>query len=69
METQRRLSDRILEAHMQACKVGRTDVAECLLRALALEITAFGGLRHDNRDNTSMLDAAFEALEKARKKA
>jgi hypothetical protein len=69
MESHRRLSDRILEAHMQACEVGRTDVAECLLRALELEITAFGGLRRENRDNTSMLEAAFAALEKARSKA
>jgi hypothetical protein len=45
------------------------DVAEVLLRALEVEITAFGGLRHENRDNTEMLEKAFAALEEAKSKA
>jgi len=69
METRQRLSDKILDAHFQACKVGRVDVAEVLLRALEVEITAFGGLRQENRDNTEMLESAFAALEEAKSKA
>ena len=68
MESKQRLSDKILDAHFQACKVGRVDVAEVLLRALEVEITDFGGLRHENRDNTDMLEAAFAALEEAKSK-
>ncbi len=69
MTERRRLSDKILEAHFHACEVGRVDVAEVLLKALEVEITAFGGIRHENRDNTEMLETAFAALEKARNKA
>jgi hypothetical protein len=69
METRQRLSDKINDAHFQACKVGRVDVAEVLLRALEVEITAFGGLRQENRDNTEMLESAFAALEEAKSKA
>lgn len=68
MDVRRRLSDRILDAHFEACKVGRLDVAEVLLKALEIEITAFGGLRNENRDNTKMLEDAFTALEEAKKR-
>jgi hypothetical protein len=68
MAERQRLSDKILEAHFRACEAGRVDVAEILLKALEIEITAFGGLRRENRDNTQMLDDAFAALEDAKKK-
>ena len=40
---QRRLSDKIIAAHFQACEENNKEIAELLLRALEVHITALGG--------------------------
>lgn len=67
MEYTRRLSDKILAAHTQACEEGRLDVAEALLRALEIEQSAFGGYQSsDKRKSTALLDAAYQRHEQAK---
>lgn len=43
MDEPRRLSDKIVAAHAQACEQGKADVARHLLAALESELSAFGG--------------------------
>ncbi|MFB3055256.1 MAG: hypothetical protein ACE1ZY_08015 [Alphaproteobacteria bacterium] len=60
MEPRRRLSDKIIEAHGQACAEGKLEVAEILIQALEVDLTAIGGGVGDKRQNTEMLEAAYE---------
>ena len=69
MEHYRRLSDKIIAAHGQACAEGRLDVAECLLNALEIDLSAFGGKKPDNRQNTEVLEAAYERHRAAQRAA
>ncbi len=66
MSKTRRLSDRIIEAHEQACREKRLDVAEILLQALEVEQSAMGGDKTDNREALANLEAAFERHERAK---
>ena len=60
MENLRRLSDKIIAAHQQACEEGKMDAADSLLQALQLDLTARGGTDVENREATEMVVAAFE---------
>ena len=60
MEPRRRLSDKIIAAHGQACMEGKPEVAQCLLQAFEIGLTASGGGVRDKRRITEMLEAAFE---------
>ena len=60
MEKLRRLSDKIITAHLQACEEGKMDTAEMLLQALQLDLTGRGGTNVENREATEMVVAAFE---------
>lgn len=64
MTNQRRLSDKIIAAHAQACEDGNVEIAELLLRALEVQITAFGGTMVEHRESMPELDGAFERHEK-----
>ncbi len=69
MEPRRRLSDKIIEAHGQACTEGKLEVAQFLLQALEVDLTAFGGGVSDKRRNTEMLEAAYECHQAAKNAA
>ena len=66
MESRRRLSDKIIEAHAQACAEGKLEVAEGLLQALEVDLTAFGHGSRAKRQNTARLEAAYECHEAAK---
>jgi hypothetical protein len=67
MEYTRRLSDKIILAHGQACDEHRLDVAEILLRALEVEQSAFGGpSSRDKRESNPLLVAAYARHEQAK---
>lgn len=62
METthpRRRLSDKIIDAHEVACQKGRMEVADVLLQALELELSAIGGRHVDNRSDMAALEEAY----------
>ncbi len=69
MEQRRRLSDKIIEAHGQACEENKLEVADCLLQALEVDLTAFGHGLRDKRQNTEMLEAAYDRHEAAKEAA
>ena len=60
----RRLSDKIILAHKQACDEGKQEVATLLLQALEFDLSQFGGKLSENRQATEMLEAAFALHEK-----
>ncbi len=65
MEQQRRrLSDKIIAAHEKACDDGNLEVAEILLRALEVDLSAIGGNQEEKRNSTELLEAAFDRHEK-----
>lgn len=67
MDYTRRLSDKLIQAHGQACDEGRIDVAEALLRALEVEQSAFGGAQSsDKRQSNPLLIAAYARHEQAK---
>jgi len=60
MALQRRLSDKIIEAHQLALAAGKLDVAELLLNALQVDLSAIGGDQVvEHREATEALEAAF----------
>ncbi len=61
----RRLSDKIILAHQQACLEGKMDVAEILLRALEVDLSAIGGKRTEYRKEMDLLEEVFERHRKA----
>ena len=62
-DQQRRLSDKILSAFHQACDHRDLEVAEQLLRALELALTAEGGAeRVDQRQNMGAVVEAYARL-------
>lgn len=70
MDKRRRLSDKIIEAHAQACDEGKLDVADALLRALEVDASAVGGRPGaDKRKSTEVLEAAYQRHDQARKAA
>ena len=67
MDYTRRLSDKIILAHGQACDEGRLDVADALLRALEIEQSVFGGPQNqDKRQSNPLLVAAYARHEQAK---
>lgn len=68
MPPRRRLSDRIIDAHELACREGRMDVAEILLHALEVELSAIGGCKAEKREDMVILEAAFVRHEQAKEK-
>ncbi len=66
MEQARRLSDKIILAHRQACNENRLDVANLLLQALETDLSAIGGDKVEKRAATAKLEAAFELHDQAR---
>lgn len=59
MSDHQRLSDRILEAHRLACKEGRQEIGEILLKALEAELAELGQFEGEHRRSMVMLEAAF----------
>lgn len=56
----RRLSDKIVAAHEQACAQGKAEVARQLLYALELELSAHGGANvSEHRSVDKTITAAF----------
>ena len=64
MAEQRRLSDKIIVAHAQACDDGNLEIAELLLRALEVQLTAIGGTLIEHRKAMPELNGAYERQEK-----
>ena len=60
MEKPRRLSDKIIAAHRQACDQGNLKVAELLLNALEIEMSGIGGEKRENRYSMDHLEEAFK---------
>ncbi len=64
----RRLSDKIILAHLQACREGKMDVAEILLRALEVDLSAIGGKRLEYRKEMEPVEEVFERHREAMEK-
>lgn len=60
MKNMRRLSDKILLAHQQACEENRGEVAKILLEALEMDLSTIGGKKPENREDMTKLEDAFE---------
>jgi hypothetical protein len=56
----RRLSDKIVAAHAQACDQEKAEIADMLMRTLEIDLSAIGGSQMDRRDATEVLEGAFE---------
>lgn len=66
----RRLSDKIMAAHRQACDEEKIMVAEQLLKALEIELSEMGGGgAHDKRQSMAELEEAFRLHAEAEEKA
>ncbi len=68
MKYTRRLSDKIIAAHAQACEEDKMDVADVLLQALEVDLSAIGGAKSENRQSIEMLEDAFNRHHEAREK-
>jgi len=65
MDKMRRLSDKILAAHEQACNEAKPDVAKLLLEALEMDLSAMGGGGStENRAYMEEIEKAFERQDK-----
>ncbi len=60
MAVMRRLSDKIIAAHKQACDENKREVAKLLLQALEVDATAIGSKMGEHRKAIEMMEAAFE---------
>lgn len=68
MNVRRRLSDKIIDAHQQACDEGKLEVADALLKALEVDLSAIGGTPGaDQRRSTEELEQAYARHDKARR--
>ena len=67
MEEERRLSDKIIIAHELACEEGKLEVADILLRALEVDLSAIGGSQDEQRMSTEAMEAAEAKQVKVRK--
>jgi hypothetical protein len=67
MDQRRRLSDKIIGAHGQACDEGKIEVAEVLLRALEIDMSSIGGKPGaDKCESTGPLEIAYKRHEQAK---
>lgn len=64
MTQHRRLSDKILQAHKQACDENNLEVATTLLRALELDLSQIGGDKEERRNSTKVLEKAYDRQRK-----
>ncbi len=64
MDEYRRLSDKIILAHEQACEEGKAAAAALLLQALEVDLSSIGGAKEEHREAMEMLEAAFDRHEK-----
>jgi len=60
MTYERRLSDKIIRAHKQACDEDSIEVARILFDALEVHLTSIGGEIADKRKEMPELDEAFK---------
>lgn len=60
MPYDRRLSDKIILAHKQACDEGAVEVAKLLFDALEMHLTSIGGSLEDKRKEMPEVDAAYD---------
>ena len=60
MEVERRLSDKIVNAHKLACEEGKLEVAEILLQAFEVDLSAIGGDQMESRDDTEEINAVYQ---------
>lgn len=64
MILQRRLSDKIIAAHKQACDGNNHEVAGILLHALEVDLSAIGGDKKEYRESMEHLEQAFRRHQK-----
>lgn len=64
MTEERRLSDAIVSAHEVACDEGKEGIADLLLEALELDLSAIGGDRQEHRADVDYIEKAFANHEK-----
>ncbi|MBT6094681.1 MAG: hypothetical protein HOH04_07340 [Rhodospirillaceae bacterium] len=62
----RRLSDKIVAAHKQACEENCMDVANLLMQALELHVSTIGGESAENRTSMPEIEEAFELHESSK---
>ncbi|MBL4693436.1 MAG: hypothetical protein JKY92_08930 [Magnetovibrio sp.] len=62
--SEKRLSDAVVKAHQIACFEGKKDIALLLFEALELELTRIGGVITDRREQTDLIEGAFDLHEK-----
>ena len=58
MTIHRRLSDKLVDAHVMACEEKRQDIAEFLLRALELELEILGGYEGEEHRSNELKEKA-----------
>ena len=62
--TTHRLSDHIVAAHALACEEDKKEIALLLIEALELELTRLGRDHKERRDQTDLIESAFDLHEK-----
>lgn len=60
----RRLSDKIIEAHRVACEEDRREIAVLLLEALEHDLSTIGGDQPEHREWSQQMENAFALHEK-----
>jgi hypothetical protein len=66
MQPARRLSDKIILAHEHALRDGKMDVADLLMKALMVDLSAIGGDKPEYRTAMETIERVFERHEAAR---
>lgn len=61
---ERRLSDKIIDAHKIACEEKNLEIARLLLEALEYDLSAIGGKAQEHRKWSDAMEAAFQLHEK-----
>lgn len=56
----RRLSDKIIAAHAEACDQRKMEIAELLMRSLEMDLSSFGGNRRERRLATELMEQTFK---------
>lgn len=62
-DIRRRLSDKIIAAHKQACDEKKPEVAELLLEAMELDFSAAGGTLADHREAVEEIGDVYDRHE------
>lgn len=61
---ERRLSDKIIDAHEIACEERKEEIAKLLLEALEYDLSSIGGPSPEHRKWSEAMEAAFQMHEK-----